>query len=143
MEIQIVAFLGLAAFAIIINSVILFVAYRSLAGLTTRVTKTVSEFSHSSETRQWIESCQIAAERAAVISETTKVKLTEFDEKLGRAQENYRIALATADMRLEKAAEGIDTAAKGMRNIVAKPAKGVAKVAASVTRFLEGDRTGQ
>src|SRR5262245_48746670 len=141
MEIQIVVFLALAAVAIFINTAVLIGAYRSLSGLTSKVTETVSEFSRNSETRQWLESCQTASERAAAISETTKLKLTEFDDKLVRAHEKYRMALVTADMKLEQAADGISTAAKGMKNIIVKPAMGVSRVASSVTKFLDGNRS--
>src|SRR5262249_17931102 len=116
--------------------VILF-AYRALAGVTSRLTASASEFTTSSETREWIESLQTAAEQAVSVTEVTKTKMQEFEPRLDEVHENYRRTLVLADMKLEKAAGNITTAAQTVRDVVAKPAFAVASFAAGLSKIRD------
>ena len=138
MEIRIVIFLAFTSVTVIANTLAILVAYRLFSKAASRMTETMSEFQKSSETREWISSMHAAAERAKVITEATKVKFAEFDPVLSRAQENYRRTLVTLDSKCDQAAEKINTAARGVRDVVAKPAFSVATLAAGVAKVLEG-----
>ena len=142
MEIRIVIILAFASVSAITNTMLILFAYKAFASLTWKVTETVSEFEKSSETRQWIDSLQIAAEQAAVVTEATKQRIAEFEPVLGRAQENYNRTLATVDSKLEKVAGEIDTSARKLRDVVAKPAFSFVAFAAGLTKVLEEDETG-
>jgi phosphoenolpyruvate carboxylase len=137
MEIQIVTFLGFVSVTVVFNTLIIFFAYKAFAGLTSKVTSTMSDVRANGETRQLIESLQVAAAQAAAATETTKATIAEFDPVLQRAQENYRRKLVEVDSKLEKAADEINTTARQVRDIVSKPAFSVATFAAGVAKVLQ------
>jgi len=137
MEIRIFLFLALVMITVVSNTFAIFCAYRLFAGLTNKLTKTVTDLRENSEAMEWISSMQIAAARAAAITESTKRKMVEFDPILDRTQEGYRRSLVTIDSKLETTAEQITTAARNIRDTIAKPAFAVATFAAGMTRVLE------
>jgi len=137
MEIRLVVFLFFVFVTVASNTVLIWFVYKAFAGLTSKVTETVSEFEKSGETRVWIDSLQVAAQQAAMVTEVTKRKMAELDPVLGRAQENYRGTLVEVDSRLEEAAEEITKSAQKLRDVVAKPAFSVVAFAAGMARVLE------
>jgi hypothetical protein len=137
MEIRIVLFLAFVSVTLITNTLVLLFAYKAFAGLTSKLTRTVSDFGKSSEARKWIDSMHVAAERAVTITESTKIKIAEFDPVLIRTQEKHALILADADARLEKTASDIDGAALTIRNAVAKPAFAVVSFTAGVRKALD------
>ena len=141
MEVRIVVFLAFVSVTVVFNTVIIYHAYRAFAGLTSKMTATMSEIHASGETRQAIESLQTAAEQAAAITETTKLRIAEFDPVLERAHQDYRRALVAIDSKLEKAAENINTTAREVRDIVSKPAFSVATFVAGVAKVLQVTET--
>src|SRR5262245_23305829 len=136
MEIRILIFLALVSVTAITNTVIIILAYRTLAGLTTKVTATVSELGRNTETRELIDSLQTAAERAASVTESAKVKMSALNPALERFQESYHRTLAAADSRLDEVAENLDTTAQNVRNVVSKPAFAVASFSAGFFKVL-------
>ena len=64
MEIRIVTFLFFVSVSVVFNTVIIFFAYKAFAGLTSKMTSTMSELRANSETRQVIESLRTAAAQA-------------------------------------------------------------------------------
>src|SRR5262245_33069977 len=118
MEIRIVIFLAFVSVSVILSTAIIFGIYKAFAGLTSKVTAATSDIRPSDETREMIESLQSAAAQAAATTETTKVKMKEFDPVLQRAQENYRLKLVEVDAKLEKAADNINTTARQVRDVV-------------------------
>jgi hypothetical protein len=102
-----------------------------------RVTETVSEFGKDSETRQWIDSLRVAAEQAALVTETTKKKMTEFAPALDRAHENFKRTLVTVDSKLEEVAEEIDAGAQKVRDVIVKPALSLMAFASNLTKSEE------
>ena len=137
MEIRIVIFLAFVSVTVVTNTLLLLFAYKLFSNVTSRVTETVAEFSKMGETREWIDSLQVAAEQAAQITEATKLKMEEFDPVLSRAQENYRRTLSAIDSKLETFAGSVDTTAQTIRDVVAKPAFAVVTFAAGITKVLE------
>jgi phosphoenolpyruvate carboxylase len=137
MEVRIVIFLAFTSVTVVTNTVVILLAYKAFANLTSRATQTFSDIRKSTEAREWIDSLRVAAERAAVVTETTKRKLAEFTPILGRAQEDYRRTLVAIDSKLETTAEKITTTARGVRDTIAKPAFSVATFAAGLTKDLD------
>src|SRR5258706_2989633 len=109
MEIRLVIFLAFTSVTVVSNTLVILLAYRIFARLTSKVTETVAEVRNNTEAREWIDSLQVAAERAAIITEATKLKFADFDPVLSRTQENYRRTLATIDSKLDEAAGKINT----------------------------------
>ena len=137
MEIRIVVFLAFVSVTVITNTLLILFAYKAFASITVKVTQTVSEYEKSSETRQWIDSLKVAAEQAVTVTETTKQKIAEFGPVLGRVQENYNRTILQVDSRLEEVADGINTSARKMRDLVATPAFSVMAFAAGIAKIFE------
>src|SRR5881394_1598277 len=136
MEIRIVVFLFFVSVTVITNTLAIFFAYRAFAGLTSKISETMSDISNSSDVRQVIHSLEIAADQAAAVTDTTKRKIAEFDPILSRTHETYRRNLAVIDSKLEKVADNINTSAEKMRDVVAKPALSIASFAAGMARVV-------
>src|SRR5437773_3042830 len=137
MEIRIVIFLFFVFVTVTSNTLMIWFAYRAFAGMTTKVTETVSEFGKSSETRAWIDSLQVAAAEAVAVTEATKQRMAEFEPMITRAQANYKRALADADSKLEAVAEEVSVGARKMRDVVAKPAFSVMAFVAGLAKVVE------
>ena len=136
MEIRIVIFLALVSVTLITNTLLIFLAYKALSGMTSKVAATVTEFGKTSEARELIDSLYAVAENAASVTESAKVKVAEFTTVLGRVQENYHRGLDDADSRLETVAENVDEASQRVRDAVAKPAFAVAAFSAGLIKVL-------
>jgi hypothetical protein len=136
MEIRIVIFLAFVSVVVVGNTLALLFAYKAFAGVTTKVTQTVSEFSKSGETRYWIDSLQDASKQAAELTETTKQKIAEIDPLLSRAQDSYRQTLANMDSTLDKVEGGVNTTAEMVRDMVAKPAFSFVTFAAGIAKMV-------
>src|SRR5215471_15519249 len=139
MEIRIVIFLAFVSVTLITNTLLILFAYRALAGMTSKVTATVAELGKSSETRELIQSLHAAAEQAASVTESAKLKFAGFTTVLSHVQENYGRTLDAADERLEQIAGNVDSASQKVRDVVAKPAFTVASFSAGFIRVLGND----
>jgi hypothetical protein len=137
MELRIVIFLACVSVSVVFSTAAGIAAYLLFAKMTRKVTDTLTEVRQNTELRQWIDSMQTAADRAVAITESTKVKIAEFDPILERAHHDYRRRLVDIDSRMDQAAEKITTVAIDVRNTVAKPAFAVATFAAGMTRVIE------
>jgi len=137
MEIRIVIFLAFVSVVLITNTIMIFFAYKALAGLTSKMTATMSSFAKNSEARELLESVQAATEQAAAITESTKERIAEFTPVLSRLQEDHRRALINADSKLEKTAGDINTAAQRVRDVIAKPAFAVVSFSAGIRKVIE------
>jgi hypothetical protein len=140
MEIRIVVFLAFVSVTVIANTLAIFLAYRAFAGLTSKVSGAMSDISKSSDTRRVIDSLRVAAEQAAMVTESTKQRIAEFDPILARSHETYMRSLSLIDSKLEKAADNINTSAEKMRDLVAKPAFSVASFVAGMVRVLHQEK---
>jgi|SRR5262245_22965460 len=136
MEIRIVIFLAFVSVTLITNTLVILLAYRALAGITTKITSTVAELGTSRETKELIDSLHAASKRAASVTESAKLKMAALDPALGRLQETYRSNLAHADSKLEKAARNINNTAENVRDIVAKPVFAAASFSAGLIKVL-------
>ena len=139
MEIRIVIFLAFVSVTLIANTLVILFAYKALASMASKATETMSEFRESGQTREMIQSLQMATERAAAITESTRQKVAEFDPVLSRLQENYRSTLAAADSKLEEVAANINTTAQKVRDVVAQPAFAVASFTTGILKVLKDD----
>jgi hypothetical protein len=140
MEIRIVVFLFFVFVTVTTNTLLLWFAYKAFAGLTTKVTESVSEFQKNSETRAWIESMQAAAAEAVAVTEATKQKMAELEPMLAKAQKSYNRTLAVVDSKLETVAEEVSSSARKMRDVVAKPAFSVMAFVAGLAKVMESTK---
>ncbi|HYR85368.1 MAG TPA: hypothetical protein VE422_14880 [Terriglobia bacterium] len=136
MEIRLVIFLALVSVTLVTNTVLIWFAYKAFAGFTSRVTQTLTEFERSGMTKAWVGTMQSAAEEALRVTETAKQKMAECDPVLQRAQQQYTLALAKVDSRLEQAGNELSDGARKMRDIVSKPAFKFMSFMGGITRAL-------
>ena len=137
METRIVIFLAFVSVAVIVNTLLIWFAYRGFARFTSKLTATVSAIGTSSETKAWLTTLQFVSEQAIAVTGTAKIKIAEFEPMLDRAQQQYMNALSHVDSKLEIIAGEITTNAQKVRDIVAKPAFYSVAFAAALSRVLE------
>ncbi len=136
METNIVIFLLFITVACTINVGLIWLIYKALAGVTAKVTESVSNFTVSGEAKAWISTLQSMSEQAVAVTESTKIKIAEVEPMIERAQQSYHDALADVDSRLETLARQITTSARKARDLMAGPATSVLAFAAGLTDFL-------
>jgi hypothetical protein len=137
MELRIVIFLGIVALGTMLNTALVFAAYRAFAGLTSKITTTVSDFETKREIRQLLDSMQTMGRHAVTVTESTKQGIAEFEPVLARAQDSWARSLAMVDSKLEEAAKQIDSSACKIRDAVAKPAFATMALVAGLTKVVE------
>ena len=139
METQIVMFLALIAIALTMNTVLIFLAYKALSGVTAKVTEGVSEFVSLTQTKEWMTALQSASEQAIAVTETTKLKMAASQSVVENAQKNYRETLKKVDGTLETVADQITSNAKKVREAVAGPAFSFLTFAARMAENFESE----
>ena len=140
MELRIVVFVAVVALGTLLNTALIFAAYKAFAGLTSKVTTTVSEFQKNNELRQFIDSMHTAGKQAVTITEGTKQRIAEFEPVIARAQDSYSRTLDMVDSKLEDAAKQIDTSARKIRDAIAKPAVSTMAFVAGLLKVVESIR---
>jgi len=141
MELRIVIFLALISITLITNTLLIWLAYRAFADVTSKVTKTVSELETSSEPREWIAMLQSATEQAVSATEAARVKLAELEPLIKNARQHHSETMAQVDSTLETVAEEISASARKMRDVVAKPAFSVLAFAATLSQYRKSMET--
>src|SRR5437588_11316664 len=94
MELRIVIFLAFISITLITNTLLIWLAYKAFADVTSKVTETVSQLETSSETREWIAMMQSASEQAVSLTEAAKVKLAEFEPLIENARQHHSETMA-------------------------------------------------
>src|SRR5436190_24380838 len=101
METQIVIFLAFISVAVITNTLLIWFVYKGFAGVTSRITETVSEFKTSSETKAWLRTFEAAAKQPGAVTEATTLKIAAFEPALDRPQQHYPQTHAYLDSKVE------------------------------------------
>jgi hypothetical protein len=137
MELRILLFLIFACGSILMNTALIFVAYKAFSGLSTKVTATVAELEKTAELKQFLGSLHAASEQAVTVTQATKEHIAELEPVITKVQETYNRSIAQMDSTLEKVAGQINTSAERVRDTVAKPAFSVMAFAAGLTKFIQ------
>jgi hypothetical protein len=143
METTLVIFLAFVSIALFMNTVLIWLVYKALAGLTWKVTKNVSNFTAGNETKAWLTTLQSTSERMVAATEATKLRLAESGPAIERAQQSYRNALAKVDSTLDTVANEVTVSAEKARDLMAGPASSIFAFAAGVAEFLQNFETGE
>ena len=133
-------FVGVVAFGTLLNTALIFAAYKAFAGLTSKMTTTVSEFQKNNELRQFLDSMQSVGKQAVTVTESTKQRIAEFEPVLARAQDSYSRTLDMVDSKLAETAKEIDNSALKLRDAIAKPAVSTMAFVAGLTKVIESIR---
>jgi hypothetical protein len=111
--------------------------YKGFAGVTSKITETVSEFKTSSETKEWLRTWESASRQAVAVTEAAKIKIAAFEPALDRAQQHYLQVLAHVDSKLELTAGDISRNAQKIRDVVVQPAFSAVAFFTALSRVLE------
>jgi hypothetical protein len=137
METRIVLFLAFVSIALITNTLLFFLLYKAVSGVTSKVTETASIFTSRSEITTWLSALQSASEQAVAATDAAKLKIAECQPVVESVQKNYRATLTKVDSRLAMAAGQITTSAKNARDVVVGPAFSFMAFAAGLTQAIE------
>jgi hypothetical protein len=137
MELRIVVFIAVVALGTMLNTALIFAAYKAFSGLTSKVTTTVSEFEKNNELRQFLNSMETVGRQAVSVTESTKYHIAEFEPAITKAQDSYGRTLAMVDSKLEDAAKQIDSSARKIRDAVTKPAVSAMAFVAGLMKVIE------
>src|SRR5262245_22005160 len=129
-------FLAAVAVNVVINTILIFGAYRGFAKATLKLNEAVRQFETGGETREWLRSLQVASENAVSLTEAAKQRMTENEPVLEHMQARYEFNLARIDMKMQRVAAGLSENATKVRDSVAKPAEKFASIAAGVHNVL-------
>ena len=133
-------FVGVVAFGTLLNTALIFAAYKAFAGLTSKMTTTVSEFQKNNELRQFLDSMQSVGKQTVTVTESTKQRIAEFEPVLAKAQDSYSRTLDMVDSKLAETAKEIDNSALKIRDAIAKPAVSTMAFVAGLTKVIESIR---
>lgn len=142
MELRILLFLIFACGTILMNTALIFLAYKAFSGLSIKVTATVSELEKTGELKQFLDSLHAASEQAVTVTQATKERMAEFEPVITKVYETYNLSIAQVDSKLEKVFGEINMSAEKVRDTVAKPAFSVMAFAAGLTKIwqtMKGD----
>jgi hypothetical protein len=137
METQIVIFLAFVSVALITNTLLIFLVYKALSGVTSKVTEGVSAIVTTTEINDWMTKLKSASEQAVAVTEETKVRIAECQPAIENAHNNYRAALKKVDSTLETVADEVTKNARKARDVVAKPAFSFIAFVAGLAQMIE------
>jgi hypothetical protein len=137
METQLVIFLAFVSIALITNTLLIFLVYKALSGVTSKVTEGVSAVVTASEINEWMTALQSASEQAVAVTEATKVRMAECQPVIENVQKTYQAALKKVDSTMETVADEVAQNAKKVRDVVARPAFSFIAFAAGLTQMFE------
>jgi hypothetical protein len=143
MEIRIVLLLAFVSIALITNTLLFWLTYKALAGLTSKVTETVSLVATSSERTEWINALRSASERAIAVTETAKLRIAESRPVIEKAQQDFKVVLKRMDSTLETVEREVAANAKKARDVVAEPAFSFLSFVAGLAQKLQNIETGE
>jgi hypothetical protein len=141
METQIVIFLALVSVALITNTALIWLTYKALSGLTSKITEGVSQFGISTKINEWMPALKSASEQALAVTEATKLKLAESQTVVENTHERYRVALNKMDSTLGSVADQITTNAEKARDVVAAPAVSFLAFAAGLAQVIDNSES--
>ena len=137
MELQLVIFLAFVSVTVIANSLLIWMMYRGVAGLTLKVTETVREFETSSEAKAWMGALHHASVSAMNITEETRRRIQDYDPRLEEMQARYEYTLARIDAKIERNTSMLSERLQRVQDAIEQPAHTFGAVAAGVQNALE------
>jgi hypothetical protein len=140
MDTRIVIFIGFSALALIINTAMIFAAYKMLSAMSTKLTASVEKFRSNLPLEVWIPRLQAASETAVHATQTAKQQIVSFEPSIQRIQATYAQSLEKTDVRLGSALRAVHTTANVASRLVAWPFREVNSTAAGILKFVSSIR---
>jgi hypothetical protein len=143
METKLAIFLAFTSVTLIVNTAILWYAYKALNNVSTKVAKTLQEIQGSENTKEWLKTMESASFQAVTVSDTVKTQLHEFEPKLIRAQSSWEFRLAQVDVQMEKGIAMILDKTEKFNKAVEEPVTRLGSILSAVreaVQFLSGTK---
>src|SRR6266481_2790158 len=100
MELRIVIFLAFISITLITNTLLIWLAYKAFADVTSKVKETVSQVETSGEIKEWIAMLQSASEQAVSVTQEAKSRIAEFQPVLENVRQHHHETMAKVDSTL-------------------------------------------
>ena len=145
MESRLVIFLGFSALALIINTALIFAAYKALAELSAKIDKSVKNFEIGAQAREWLPKMQTASESAVKATESLKDQVAGFEPVIQRIQTSYADSLAKTDVRIGLACRAVNFSIDAADRFITWPIRQVGSAAAGIQGiidFIRGSENG-
>lgn len=136
MELKLVIFLAFTSVALVVNTLLIWFAYKAFTGVVTRLSETATDFGMSGETVAFVNSIKVAVEHARTATEITKEKLVAFDPVLEKASRSWSTGIAKIDAKFESLEQKVAASGEKIRDVIAKPAYKISAVATGIHSVL-------
>lgn len=136
MEIQIVIFLAFTCVALIFNSIVIWLAYKAFANVTTALTESIREVESSKAVRSWFQALESASFHAVSVTSAAKQEVAAFEPVLARAQSEFGFKLAKLDVEIDRTFTKILSQTEKAQNSIVRPAECVGATLAGVQGVL-------
>jgi len=145
MEARLVIFTGFVAFALIINTALIFAMYKALAGLSAKIEEATRKFETSAQVKEWIPKMLAASETAVQATQSLKEQIAEFEPTIQRIQTSYTSSLEKTNVRFDLAYRAVNFTVDVADRFITWPIRQVGSAAAGlkgVVGFIRGFENG-
>lgn len=142
---KLIVFLAFAAVALIMNTLIILLAYKALANMTTKITEGAHEFQSSTGTRELLKTLQSASEQAVKATTVVKEQIAGLEPAVDRMHAAYGEGLSRADVRFKLLCQAAHFAAEKTEMMVKWPVRNVLAVSSGIQgiiAFIRGSESG-
>ena len=145
MEGRLIIFLGFVAITLFVNTVIIWMVFKTFGDLASKVTEEVHEYQTSASTRQWLATMQSASENAVKVTGIVREQIVELGPALERVQAEHAARLAKADVRFKLAFRALHFTSEKVETMVTWPIRNFQTASAvikGVFAFIRGTENG-
>jgi hypothetical protein len=145
MEGRLIIFIACVGVTLIVNTLIIFMVFRILGNIATKLTEGMHEFQSGSPTRHWLAMMQSASEDLARVTGIAKEHVAGLEPVLAQMQAEHAERLAKADVRFKLAFRVIHFTAAAIDGVVTWPIRHfhlASSIIAGIFSFMRGKESG-
>jgi hypothetical protein len=146
MEPRLVIFIGFSALALIINTAMIFAAYKALSGMSEKIDKSMQKLEIGAQAREWLPKMLTASESAVKATQNVKDQLAGLDPVIQRIHMSYADCLAKTDVRMGLVCRALDFTVDMADRFITWPIRHMSSAAAGiqgVISFFRGSENGR
>jgi hypothetical protein len=122
MEMQIVIFLAFTSVTLVINSFVIWLAYKAFSKATIKVTETIREFETSESALLWLRALEVTSAHAVSVTNVVRDQLANADPVLTQAHARFTFKLAKLDLQVERSLGRIVGTTRKVQDAISRPA---------------------
>lgn len=146
MEARLVIFIGFSALALIINTGMMFAAYKVMAGMSAKIEESAKKLDLVGQAREWLPKALAASESVVKATQSLKDQVTGFEPVIERVHTAYANSLAKTDVRMGLAVRAITFTVDVADRMITWPIRHVSSAAAGIqgiVSFIRGSENGR